>query len=619
VRGSCGRRLLALGLLVACGRDRLPAEIVVERLVTELAPPLAAGAVIEGRGRPGVRRAVLRPGLRLTGGGPRDALVAPPDTRLRFPLQVPAEATLRFSLGVEGDRQRDAIRSGVEFRVSVDGERAFAATLDPSRRRRHHRWFEGRVDLRPWAGRTVELTLETLATHTGLPLAGTAGWSHVRVVRAERRVRQRASVGVNVLLLLVDTLRADRLGIHGATPSPTPALDAFAARGLVFDVSVAQASWTLPSVASIFTGLHPRSHGAFGLASDGQEGSGTLLAEALVTIAELGLEAGVTTMGVSTNPAVSWETNLTQGFETFIELPYDRERHDHAPAAVVNRQFTEWLERAPNLRFFGCLHYMEPHAPYAPPARWRPAPPVGVRPAIASGDVAALVRGVNAGRVPAPEEVSHLRRLYDGDIRSWDDAFAMLLRELADAGVLERTIVIVTADHGEEFLEHGKFSHGEHLYDETLRVPLVIVGPGIPIGRRQDVAQGIDLLPTIAALLDLAPPQGVPGRNLLASEAAGPAVSEIVWGLDDGGLRPGAIALRTDRWKLIRTPAPAQPELYDLTRDPGERTNLAASAPETALLDAQLDRWAAQARPPVHVAARNPGLRERLRELGYVE
>src|SRR4029453_15259727 len=120
------------------------------------------------------------------------------------------------------------------------------------------------------------------------------------------------------------------------------------------------------------------------------------------------------------------------------------------------------------------------------------------------------------------------------------------------------------------------------------------------------------------ALLDLAPSQGVPGRNLLASEASGPAVSEIVWGLDDGGLRSGAIALRTDRWKLIRTPAPAQPELYDLTRDPGERTNLAASAPETALLGAQLDRWAAQARPPVHVAARNPGLRERLRELGHV-
>src|SRR5262249_59942129 len=158
----------------------------------------------------------------------------------------------------------------------------------------------GSVDVQRWAGRSVDVVLETRAEHPDRTPAGMPGWSRVRLVRQERADRERASAGPSVLLLLVDTLRADQLGVYGARPSPSPALDAFAARGVVFDVAVGQASWTMPAVASIFTGLHPRSHGAVGGDADdghghGHSGSGTLLPAGVVTIAETAERAGVTT------------------------------------------------------------------------------------------------------------------------------------------------------------------------------------------------------------------------------------------------------------------------------------------------------------------------------------
>src|SRR5262249_30203552 len=162
--------------------------------------------------------------------------------------------------------------SGADFRVTVDGQRAFARVVNPATRRKDRCWIDGSVDLRAWVGRSVDVIFETRAELGDHPLAGTAGWSRVRVVRQERRAPRVAGTGPTVRRLLVDSLRAARLGIYGANPSPSRALDRFAARGLVFDVAVGQASWTMPAVASIFSGLHPRSHGAVG--SDADDGHG---------------------------------------------------------------------------------------------------------------------------------------------------------------------------------------------------------------------------------------------------------------------------------------------------------------------------------------------------------
>src|SRR4029453_14458603 len=156
-----------------------------------------------------------------------------------------------------GRRARDPNKTGVQFRVVVDGTERFTQTVNPAARKRDRRWIDGSVDLRAAAGRTVEAGLETRARGSGRPLAGVPAWSHVRLMRATSRPRQQARTGApNVLVLLVDTLRADRLRGYRARPSPSPTLDRLAARGLLFEDSVSQSSWTMPSVASIFTGLH---------------------------------------------------------------------------------------------------------------------------------------------------------------------------------------------------------------------------------------------------------------------------------------------------------------------------------------------------------------------------
>ena len=615
--------LIGLGLLVACSHDALPPQMTIEQVVTELAPPLAPGARVEGPSAAAVKRTTLQPGYTAGCGAIRDALATPPGTAVRLHLDVPADGVLRFSVGVDGDKQRHPDRSGSDFRVTVDGEQAFARVVNPATRRLDRCWFDGSVDLQRWAGRGVDVVLETRAEHPDRTLAGMPGWSRVRLVKREQADRQRASAGPSVLLLLVDTLRADQLGVYGARPSPSPALDAFAARGLVFDVAVGQASWTMPAVASIFTGLHPRSHGAVGPDNDagtGTAGSGSLLPEAVVTMAEAAERAGVTTFGVSTNQLVSRGSNLAQGFETFVELPFDDRTRDYAPARDVNRQFLDFARRERGLRLFAYLHYMEPHGPYAPPPNLRPEPPPGMRPDVAAGSVHDYALAVNERRVPLPNaaELEHLRRLYDGDIRSWDDAFGELVHQLAVDGTLDHTIVVVMADHGEEFLEHGNLTHGGHLYEETVHIPLIIVGPGIPSGRRGDIAQGVDLFPTVASILGAQAPPGLPGRDLLATQVAGDVVSEIVGGFGDSGQAGSMVALRTPRWKLIRLQS-GETELYDLASDPGEHTNLAATSEETAALGARLDRWASSAPPPPRTTATDPTLRAKLRQLGYVE
>ena len=613
------RRLLALAALAlatACRRDALPPRVTVEEVVAELAPPLAAGASVSEPSAGAVHAGVLQPGDPLAGAGPRPSLLAPPPAVVRLPLDVPPDATLRFSAAVDGDKKRDDARSGVTFRVTVDGAERYAESVNPAARRRHRSWIDGRVDLGREAGRRVEIALETRADDPHLPLAGTPGWSHVRLVRETARRRQPASAAMpNLLVLLVDTLRADHLGVYGAQPSPSPALDALAARGVVFADSVSQSSWTMPSVSTLFTGLYPRSHGALG------QPDASFLADAVVTWAELAQQAGITTVGVSANPLVSRTTNLAQGFEEFIELPWDWRAHDWPRASEVNGAFLDWLGRRRGWRFVAYLHYMEPHDPYTPPAPLRPQPtPPGLRPAVAAGTIDDIAKAINFRGAPglSDDEIAWLRRLYDAEIRSWDDALASLLRGLETAGVLDSTIIVVTADHGEEFQEHGRLKHGSHLYEESIRVPLIVAGPGIGASRRTDTAQGVDLLPTLAARLGLPAPPALPGRDLFATGEARDAVSETASGIAPDGSFTPVVALRTPRWKLIRTPALGRVELYDLARDPGEHADAAASG-EAAVLGDRLDRWAATAPEAPAPGGSDPALRAKLRALGYVE
>jgi arylsulfatase A-like enzyme len=605
----------------------VPARIAIEDVVAELPPaPDRAAVVAEDAGDP-IRAGRLEPGETLRGAGARPALVTPPPARVRWQVAVPADAALRFAVAVAGDRRRDPARRGVRFAVTVGDREVWRRVVDPAATRRDRRWFEERVDLERWAGRTVTLELRTTAERGDGPLAGTAGWSRVRVTTRRERDRQPARAGApHVLVLLVDTLRADRLGCYGARPSPSPALDALAASGTVFERALAQASWTLPSVATLLTGLHPRSHGALGererggRPAAGAGAGGQFLADALVTWPEAARAAGLTTFGVSTNPMVSQGTNLTQGFETFVELPWDREGRNWAPAAAVNDAVLAWLAANRRHRVVAYLHYMEPHDPYTPPSGAVPPAPAGVRPALAAGwirDAANAVNWEGRGRLSA-EEVVHVRRLYDAEVRAWDDAFAALLAGLDRLGLRDSTVVVVTSDHGEEFQEHGRLTHGSHLYEESIRVPLVLAGPGVPVARRADPAQGIDLFPTLAQVLGLTPPAALPGRDLLHTPTGTAAVSETSRGIAPDGAAVDLVAISDGGWKLVRTPALARTELYDLARDPLEREDRGGAAPEAVRLATALDAWQAAAPLPPPMVAGDGAFRERLRALGYV-
>lgn len=601
----------------------------VEQVVAELAPPLPPGARIEGRARSRVRVGPLYPGSPLSGGGRRQSLIAPAPSRVSFRLEVPRHARLRFALGVERWKRPRWRPSGVRFRVRADGKEVFHRVLNPWARPKDRRWVEGEVDLGAYAGRSVNITLETDVEGRRQPLAATPGWSHVQLVRKRSVRRQLASSSApNVLILLVDTLRADRLGCYGAKPSPSPTLDFLAARGLLFEQAVSQSSWTIPSVASLLSGLHPRSHGALGerpslLTPGGKPKSAVaFLADQVVTWAEEAEAAGIATFAVSANPLLTRSTNMAQGFMTFIELPQHRADKRWASAAEVNRAFLRWLQANREYRFAAYLHYMEPHDPYTPPPALRPpSPPPGMPPALAMGKVDASAKRINwHGAKPLPAAwTAYLLKLYDAEIRAWDDALADLLRGLDELGVRRSTVIVVTSDHGEEFQEHGRLKHGSHLYEESVHVPLIIAGPGIPVGRRREQVQGIDLFPTVAALLGIEVPSYLPGRNVLPGP--GPerrALIETRDGISPDGKAIAVVALRTSGWKLIESPALPRIELYDLARDPGEHKDLYGKVPIGARLHEELQHFATV--PPPAVSPRhNPAVTEKLRALGYVD
>ncbi|HJQ84135.1 MAG TPA: sulfatase, partial [Candidatus Binatia bacterium] len=617
--------VLAVGAAVAVGwwrgrgEFRLPARVVVEEAVASLTDG-APHAVVEQPSADPVRIGGIQPGYLLdVDGAYRRAVIAPAPSLLRFRLRLPAGAVLRLGTGVQGDGKRDDRAAGIRFAVAVDGREVLVRKINPAASRHDRRWFDDEVDLGGSAERDVELSLATRLVGDG-PSGGTPAWSHLRVLGRRSQARQVVGPGApNVLVLLVDTLRADRLGCYGATPSPTPVLDRLAADGVVFEHAVAQSSWTMPSVSTLFTGLYPPSHGVVAGQHEGADGLGTdgdldpaFLSDAIPTLAERALAAGVTTVGVSANPVVSRATNLARGFETFVELPWKRERREWPRAAEVNDAFLRWLAANRGHRFLGYLHYMDVHDPYRPPASLRPEPAAGVRPKIASGDVGPFALEINrrGGTPLSPAEIAHLRALYDASIRSWDGELARLLDGLERVGVRDSTVLVVLADHGEAFQEHGKLKHAIHLYDELLRVPLVVAGPSLPRGRRvAQQVEGIDLLPTVAALLGVAPPPGLPGQHLLGERTPRPAFSETRYGISPRGAETPLVSLRTAEWKLIQAPATGEFELYDLVRDPAERENRWAHAPEAAGLAADLARWQASATPPP-VEGRDPRLVE---------
>ncbi|HTG32270.1 MAG TPA: sulfatase [Thermoanaerobaculia bacterium] len=419
----------------------------------------------------------------------------------------------------------------------------------------------------------------------------------------------------NVIVYLVDALRADHLGCYGYARPVSPRIDNFARGAVLFRHTVAQSSWTRPAATTILTGLLPRTHGV--------NGRRDVLAGQAVTLAERLRERGYHTAGLVTNGNVARSYGLGQGFETYQLLP-----RKHSAATDVNAEAADWLRTRwkGDAPFFLYLHTVEPHAPYAPPLPFRQRFAPGVRD---EGLIRMnFLHRVEEGKIAAtPEVLRNFMDLYDAEIAANDAAFGELLDLLGQRGLLEDTVIVFVSDHGEEFLEHGGWEHGRTLHQEMLDVPLIVRVPGMGSGRIvQRQAQQMDVAPTILDLLNLPVPPDMDGRSLArwisgdGPPGDDPAESMAFSWLDQHGLR--AAAVTTPGWRLIedRLPVPGR-ALYDRQADPGEHRNLAAKqAVRAGYLRARLRAEERLRQRQLRAGKTNPDseLQKQLEALGYL-
>jgi arylsulfatase A-like enzyme len=432
----------------------------------------------------------------------------------------------------------------------------------------------------------------------------------------------------NLLLVTLDTTRADRLGSYGHRDARTPHLDAFAETAVVYENAYATSSWTLPSHASLFTGLLPMQHGAQ-TAPDGV--SETLgyavrpLDGVFLTLAERLSAAGYETAAFVAGPALSRELGVAQGFRSYDDdLSGPGESYQGRRAEVVADRAIAAIEAFGDAPWFVFVNFFDPHAPYRPPPPHDRGLPEADAAVLTRTLLERLARGVpapTAGPLPLREReaLEALRAGYDAEIAYMDLHLGRLLEA---AGGLPSWIAI-TSDHGESFGEHHYLSHGAHLYEDGVRVPLIVRSPGAQPGRISTPVSNRTLFAEALAQAGLEPPPSAPRL----AEPAGWIATEV--GPSDANVRLfGPVfdrrlrALQVPPHKLIVS-SRDEVELYDLVSDPQEQHDLADREP--SLRDALRERLESLTgeHPPLYdEAARaelSPQTREALERLGYLD
>jgi arylsulfatase A-like enzyme len=432
----------------------------------------------------------------------------------------------------------------------------------------------------------------------------------------------------SVVCLVVDTLRADHLGAYGYRLRATsPRLDTWLARARVFERAQATSPWTLPSMASLFTARWPVHHGVRRAGGEPPQVETTALPEALPTLAERLRAAGFDTAAIVNNAFLAPSYGIARGFEhyDFQNATISRSRR----AGVVVQRTLAWLDQRPDRGslpwsrsarpFLLLVHFFDPHLAYdaPPPFRGRYTEAIPSRLRLPLSGVRELRR--QAATLPEPER-RFTAAAYDEEVAYAAEQLAVLLDGLQSRGWLRETLVVLTADHGEELFEHGGFEHGHALWQELLHVPLAFWGPGVLAGREPTPVSLVDLAPTVLDALaqpPLEPSDGIslwPNLTRAAPLPVRPLFSE--------GLRYGAEskAVLEGPHKLIWLPELGLWRHFDLSRDPGESSGGEPPAtPELrALRETAQQLWAGEPRaaPTVPLDAQT---REALTGLGYVD
>ena len=435
----------------------------------------------------------------------------------------------------------------------------------------------------------VQRKIRVLAFYFWFALISTWGCQSAK----RESIRPTAQVAVwrpfNVIVVTIDTLRADRLKCYGYSKIETPNLDRLANRGVLFENAVAQVPITPPSHASIFTGTYPTVHQVRNV-------GGFSLDASHPTLAKILQQKGWQTAAILGSAVLARTTGLNQGFQTYDDNMHGTEIGGNSPqrraGEVVDRAI-RWLEQQSDGKpFLLWVHLYDPHSPYEP---------------------------------PSPFKEEYADRPYDGEIAYTDKELGRFLEAVERKSPPERTLLTVISDHGEGLSEHGEYSHGVFIYDSTIRIPWILVGPGVPVGVRiKEQVRTIDLLPTLLALLGGETPTACQGVILVPAftgqhvRTTYSYAESLIPKIDMGWAE--LRGMRTSKWKYIRAP---RSELYDLENDPQEMANVIQRYPaEAQKLENQLNELTSTGpgKPAELVRSQtiSAETEEQLRSLGYV-
>jgi arylsulfatase A-like enzyme len=598
-----------LALLASCGDPPVapivqPAVDLVRRLDPDRAagwreppdlPELQPARMVSRRLRPYIRRVAL-PGA---SGGPdeRLSILMPAGARIGFKLPVPEGGVLELALGAV------AVADGapaVVAEVSVEeGREETRVLVEELNGLRSEIWSDHRIDLSRWSGRTVSLTLRTRG---GAPSTWLA-WASPEL-RGPSGEARHASVSPSLLLVSIDTLRADHLGCYGYARPTSPHLDAFAARSFRFAEAISSAPWTYPAHRSLFSGVYPKSTGG----------------RRRLPLAQVLWRSGYRTLAAAGGGQLDYRLGFSRGFERYREFDWIR-----APQAIA-----EEIAILGERPFFYFLHTYEVHDPYLD-TRFAEGLPSG---RLVGEFSHRLWRSVK--RTLTAGEQAYVEALYDGDIAFTDERLGHLLAALENRGLLDHAVVVLTSDHGEQFWEHGTWRHGQSLYDHQLLVPLVVWVPpalrdafGIPDGSAviTEPVRLVDLYPTVLNLLGVSIEHDIQGRSLvpLMQRQSLREVPALAEDLNLEHEESKAVRFRGFKYisRIDATGAQTR-ELYDLATDPGERLNLVDERPDQAdRLHAHLERlagdeWWRSAVEETQDRDLPEDLRRKLEALGYL-
>jgi arylsulfatase A-like enzyme len=416
-----------------------------------------------------------------------------------------------------------------------------------------------------------------------------------------------------VVLVSIDTLRADHLGAYGYERPTSPGLDALALEGTLFEDAMSASPWTLPSHATLLTGLYPNRHG---LTSHEH-----YLASTTETLAQRFARAGFRTAAVVNSHNLSPDFGLDRGFEQYRYV--EEEAGQREPSTAITDQAMDWLTAAGEARLFLFLHYYDVHSDYASRPELEEA---FLRPydGAADGTTAQLIAHREGQGGLSASDAPNLIDRYDAGIRQMDDELGRLLTFLRDEGLMEETLLVVTSDHGEEFFEHGGVLHGQTQFQEVLHVPLLLCGPGIPKHRRvKSPVSLVDVTPTLLDAAGISQPPGLDGIPLepLWGESEAKSGDRYLFSEADHNNVEDDItrAVRYEGFKLHYNRLSREYHLFDLGADPGERVDVAAQQDEVvAALSQKLETFLARGGAEAPVRRLSDEELEKLRSLGYL-